>query len=113
MLRRAASHPFVIAWLPVLVVAPILILDAALSADGKPLTTINILAAVVACLPLVLRRRLSFPVQAPLLTGGVILVLWRLHSGSTVVLIPMVALVELALSGDRRRSVRMSLAVAP
>jgi signal transduction histidine kinase len=42
-----------------------------------------------------------------------VLVLWLLHPENTVVLIPMVALFELALNGDRRRSLWMSLAVVP
>jgi signal transduction histidine kinase len=111
--RRAASSPLVIDWLPVLVVAPVLVLDAALSVRGKPIGVVNVLAAFAGCLPLVLRRRLSFPLMAPLLVGGVVLVLWLLHPENTVVLIPMVALFELALNGDRRRSLWMSLAVAP
>ncbi len=68
---------------------------------------------IAGCLPLVLRRRLSFPRMAPLLVGGVVLVLWLLHPENTVVLIPMVALFELALGGDRRRSLWMGLAVVP
>src|SRR5450755_635548 len=111
--RRAASSPLVIDWLPVLVVPPVLVLDAALSVRGKPIGVVNVLAAFAGCLPLVLRRRLSFPLMAPLLVGGVVLVLWLLHPETSVVLIPMVALFELALNGDRRRSLWMSLAVAP
>jgi len=111
--RRAASSPLVIDWLPVLVVPPVLVLDAALSIRGKPIDVLNVLAAFAGCLPLVLRRRLSFPLMAPLLVGGVVLVLWLLHPETSVVLIPMVALFELALNGDRRRSLWMSLAVAP
>jgi signal transduction histidine kinase len=111
--RRAASSPLLIDWLPVLVLPPVLVLDAALSVRGKPIDIVNVLAAYVGCLPLVLRRRLSFPLMAPLLVGGVVLVLWLLHPENTVVLIPMVALFELALNGDRRRSSWMSLAVIP
>jgi signal transduction histidine kinase len=111
--RRAVSSPLVIDWLPVLVLPPVLVLDAALSVRGKPIDALNVLAAFVGCLPLVLRRRLSFPRMAPLLVGGVVLVLWLLHPQNTVVLIPMVALFELALGGDRRRSLWMSLAVVP
>lgn len=48
-----------------------------------------------------------------MLTAGIILVLWQLHPASTVVVIPMVALFELALRGDRRRSLWMSLVVVP
>ena len=111
--RRAASSPLLIDWLPVLVLPPVLVLDAALSVRGKPIDVLNVLAAFAGCLPLVLRRRLSFPRMAPLLVGGVVLVLWRVHPENTVVLIPMVALFELALNGDRRRSLWMSLAVVP
>jgi signal transduction histidine kinase len=111
--RRAASSPLLIDWLPVLVLPPVLVLDAALSVRGKPIDVINVLAAFAGCLALALRRRLSFPKMAPLLVGGVVLVLWLLHPENTVVLIPMVALFELALSGDRRRSLWMSLAVVP
>jgi signal transduction histidine kinase len=111
--RRAASSPLLIDWLPVLVLPPVLVLDAALSVRGKPIDVLNVLAAFAGCLPLVLRRRLPFPRMAPLLVGGVVLVLWLLHPENTVVLIPMVALFELALNGDRRRSLWMSLAVIP
>jgi signal transduction histidine kinase len=111
--RRAATSPLLIDWLPVLVLPPVLVLDAALSVRGKPVDVLNVLAAFAGCLPLVLRRRLSFPRMAPLLVGGVVLVLWLLHPENTVVLIPMVALFELALGGDRRRSLWMSLAVVP
>jgi signal transduction histidine kinase len=113
VVRRAASTAIVIDWLPVAVVPPVLVLDAALSSSGKPITLVSVLAAFVGCLPLVLRRRLSFPIMAPLLVAGIILVLWRLHPANTVVVIPMIALFELALSGDRRRSLWMSLAVVP
>ncbi|MFZ0039979.1 MAG: sensor histidine kinase [Solirubrobacteraceae bacterium] len=113
MARRAAPPGLLIDWLPVIVLPPILVIDAALSAHGKPITVVSVLAAVVACLPLVLRRRLSFPLLAPLLVAGILLALWLLHPGNTVVLIPMVALFELALNGDRRRSLWMSLAVVP
>jgi signal transduction histidine kinase len=111
--RRAASSPLLIDWLPVLALPPVLVLDAALSIRGKPIDVVNVLAAFAGCLPLALRRRLSFPRMAPLLVGGVVLVLWLLHPENTVVLIPMVALFELALGGDRRRSLWMSLAVVP
>jgi signal transduction histidine kinase len=43
----------------------------------------------------------------------VILILWQLHPANTVVLIPMIALFELALNGDRRRSLWMSVAILP
>ena len=113
VVRRVTSSPVVIDWLPVLVVPVVLVVDASLSSQGKPLTVISVGSAFVACLPLALRRRVSFPVMFPLIVGGVILTLWLLHPGNTVVLIPMVALFELALNGDRRRSLWMSVAVVP
>ncbi len=113
VLRRAARSPLFIDWLPVLVLPPVLVADAGFSSVGKPIGVVNVLATFAGCLPLVLRRRLAFPVMAPLLVAGVVLVLWQLHPENTVVLIPMVALLELALNGDRRRSLWMSLAVVP
>ena len=50
---------------------------------------------------------------APLIVGGVILALWQLHPANTVVVIPMIAMFELALNGDRRRSLWMSVALVP
>lgn len=110
---RAERNAVVLDWLPVLVVPAVLVFDAATSSDGKPITVISVLAAFVGCVPLALRRHILFPILAPLLTAGIILVLWQLHPASTVVVIPMVALFELALGGDRRRSLWMSLAVVP
>ncbi len=113
MALRLPRNPVVLDWLPVAVLPPVLIVDGVLGADGPPVSVWGVLAAVVACLPLVLRRRLGFALLAPLLTAGILLVLWRLEPGNTVVLIPMVALVELAYRGDRRRSVWTGLAVIP
>jgi signal transduction histidine kinase len=100
-------------WLPVVVLPPVLVLDGALSDGGPAITVLGVLAAVAGCLPLLLRRRLSFWALAPLLTAGIVLVLLAIEPGNTVVLIPMVALVELAARGDRRRSLWMSLVVVP
>jgi signal transduction histidine kinase len=100
-------------WLPVVVLPPVLVLDAAMSDGGPAVSVPGVLAAVVGCLPLLLRRRWSFPALAPLLTAGIVLVLFALEPGNTVVLIPMVALVELAARGDRRRSLWMAVAVVP
>ena len=110
---RPVHHPVAWAWLPVAVLPPLLVLDAALSSDGPAVSVLGVLAAIVACLPLVVRARLPFGVLAPLLTAGIILVLWQLEPGNTVVLIPMVALVELAQRGDRRRTLWVGLAVLP
>jgi signal transduction histidine kinase len=103
----------VLDWLPVVAVPPILILDAAVSSYGRPITALNVAAAFAGCLPLALRRRVAFPLLAPLLTAGIVLVLWRLHPASTVVVIPMIALFELALNGDRRRSLWMGVGTVP
>jgi signal transduction histidine kinase len=111
--RRVASSTEFLDWLPVAVVPPILILDAATSSGGKPITVVSVLAAFAGCLPLVVWRRVRFQVMFPLVTAGIILVLWQLHPPNTVVIIPMIALFELALSGDRRRSLWMGVATAP
>ena len=108
-----ASRPALRAWLPVAVLPPILVTEAAITAEGPDVTAFGILAAVVGCLPLVLRARLPFSQLAPLLTAGIVLVLWQLECGNTVVLIPMVALVELAARSDRRSNVWVGLAVVP
>ena len=110
--RRGRRNATVAAWLPVVVLPPLLVLDAALTSDGPRVTVLGLLAAVVGCLPLVLRRRLRFALLAPL-TAGIVLTLWRLEPGNTVVLIAMVALVELAARGDRRRTPWRGLAVVP
>jgi signal transduction histidine kinase len=99
--------------MPVAVVPPILIVDAAVSHDGKPITFVSVLAAFVGCVPLAMWRRVPFLVMFPLVTAGIILVLWQLHPPNTVVIIPMIALFELALSGDRRRSLAMGVATVP
>jgi signal transduction histidine kinase len=101
------------AWLPVAVLPPILLADSLISAEGPDLTAFGVLAAVVGCLPLVLRARLGFAALAPLLVPGIVLILWQLEPGSTVVLIPMVALFELATRSERRRNVWVALEVVP
>ncbi len=111
--RRSLSQAALVDWLPVVLVPPVLIVDAALSPSGKPVTGLAVLAAFVGCVPLALRRRMPFVLQFPFLTAGIILVLWQLHPADTVVLIPMVALFELAHSGDRRRSVWLGLGTIP
>jgi signal transduction histidine kinase len=111
--RRLARSPVVLDWLPVLLVPIVLIIDAALSAQGKPIGVVNVVCAFVASTPLAHRRHVTFPVLGPLIVGGVILVLWQLHPANTVVVIPMIAMFELALNGDRRRSLWMSVALIP
>ena len=111
--RRLACSPALHDWLPVLLVPIVLIIDAAISAQGKPLGVVNVLAAFVGSLPLAIRRHVTFLVLGPLIVGGVILVLWQLHPANTVVVIPMIAMFELTLNGDRRRSLWMSVALVP
>jgi signal transduction histidine kinase len=110
---RLARSPAFRAWLPVAVLPPILVADALLVHDGPEVTAWGAVAAVVGCLPLVLRARLGFFALAPLLTAGIVLVLRQLEPGNTVVLIPMVALVELAARSDRRHNLWAGLAVGP
>ena len=110
---RVTSSAAFLDWLPVAVVPPILIADAAVSQGGKPITVVSVLAAFVGCLPLVVWRRVPFVVVFLSVTAGICLVLWQLHPPNTVVIIPMIALFELALSGDRRRSLGMAVATVP
>jgi signal transduction histidine kinase len=114
VVARLAREPRFWAWLPVVVLPPVLVLDAALSDNpDKPVTAVGVLTAVVACLPLVVRRRLPFVALSLLITAGIVLVLWRLEPGNTVVLIPAVALAELATRTERRRLVRIAVGVTP
>ena len=113
--RRFAGSELVNDWWPVVVLPPIMVLNAAVSSDPaiKPITVVSVLATVVACLPLVLRRHCSFQVMVLPVTAGVALVVWQLNPSSTVALIPMVALLECALRGDRRRSLLIAAAIVP
>jgi signal transduction histidine kinase len=113
--RRFAGSELVNDWWPVAVLPPIMVLNAAVSGDPaiKPITVVSVFATVVACLPLVLRRHVSFPVMVLPVTAGVALVVWQLNPSSTVALIPMVALLECALRSDRRRSLVMAAAIVP
>jgi signal transduction histidine kinase len=110
---RLARSPTLRAWLPVVVLPPVLVAEALLTGKGPDVTAFGPVAAVVGCLPLVLRSRLGFLALAPLLTAGIVLILWALEPGNTVVLIPMVALAELASRSDRRHNVWVGLAVVP
>jgi signal transduction histidine kinase len=113
VLDHLASRPRLRAWLPVAVLPPVLLAEALLSDTGPDVTAFGIVAAVVGCLPLVLRERLGFLALAPLLTAGIVLILFALEPGNTVVLIPMVALAQLATQSDRRHNVSYGLAVVP
>jgi signal transduction histidine kinase len=98
------------AWLPVLVLPPILLGDAAIVGE-KPVTWAGVVVAVVACLPLVLRSRLSFVWMGPLITGGIILLLTQIEPENTLVLIPAVALVELGMRSSRRHNLWVAAAL--
>jgi len=113
--RRLAESELVNDWWPVVVLPPIMVLNAAVSSDPaiKPITVVSVLATVVACLPLVLRRHVSFTVLVLPVTAGVALEVWQLNPSSTLALIPMVALLECALRADRRWSLIMAAAVVP
>jgi signal transduction histidine kinase len=114
VVARLARNAAVRAWLPVVLLPPLLVADAALTPDhGPDVTALGVLAAYAGCLPLLVRRRLPFAVLGPLLTAGIILILAAVEPANTVVLIPMVALAELAARGDRRRSLWIGLAVVP
>jgi len=115
VVARLARNPTVVAWAPVVLLPPLLIADAAMSPEaGHPgVTVAGVAAAFAGCLPLVLRARWGFLRLAPLLTAGVVLVLFAIQPANTVVLIPMIALVQLATEGDRRHTLLIGLAVVP
>jgi signal transduction histidine kinase len=113
VLDRLARSPALRLWLPVAALPPVLLAEALLSDKGPDVTAFGPIAAVVGCLPLALRSRLTFAAMAPLLTAGIVLILWQLEPGNTVVLIPMVALADLATRSDRRRNVWIGVAVVP
>jgi hypothetical protein len=92
VLDRLTRSPSLRLWLPVVVLPPILLAEALLTEKGPDVTAFGPVAAVVGCLPLVLRRRLSFAALAPRLAAGMVVFLWPLEPGHPVVLIPRVAL---------------------
>ena len=100
-------------WLPVIVLPPILLLDGVLSEHGDRVDVLSVVFAYVATLPLALRSRLGFFGMAPLLVGGVVLVLWDFEPGTTVVAIPAWALFDLARNYGRRQTIIAAVAVAP
>ncbi len=109
----ALRNPTLQRWLPVIVLPPILLLDGVLSEKGDPVDLLSVVFAYVAVLPLALRARLGFFAMAPLLVGGVVLVLWDFEPGTTVVAIPAWALFELARNYGRRETIVAAVAVAP
>jgi signal transduction histidine kinase len=108
-----APPQWAIDWAPVVVLPPVFVLDAVISADGKPLTPLNIICGVVVCLPLAARRRLSLYPLVALVIAGVFLLMLLLHPGNTVVLLPMVAVFELARRYDRRRALHIAAICVP
>src|SRR3712207_4456350 len=92
----ALANPTVKRWLPVIVLPPILLLDGLLSSEGRDVDLLSVVPAVAATLPLAFRERLGFFAMAPLLVGGVVLVMWNFAPGKTVVAIPAWALFDLA-----------------
>src|SRR5918995_1835745 len=69
VIARLARNPTVVAWLPVLLLPPVLVADAAISAEGPDVTAAGVAAAFAGCLPLVLRARWGFWKLGPLLTA--------------------------------------------
>src|SRR4051794_7260584 len=100
-------------WLPVIVLPPILLLDGLLSADGNAVDLLSVVFAFVAALPLVWRAELPFFAMAPLLVGGIVLVLWDFEPSTTVVALPAWALFELARRRGRRQTIIAAIAVIP
>ena len=106
-----AVNPTLQRWLPVLVLPPILLLDGLLTDDGKDVDALDVLLTYVAVLPLVWRARLGFFALAPLLVGGVVLVLAAYGPGTTVVALPAWALYELARRNGRRDAIIAAVAL--
>jgi signal transduction histidine kinase len=113
MVTGPLGNPTLLRWLPVIVLPPVLLLDGVLSEKGEPVDLLSLVLAYVAVLPLALRARLGFFGMAPLLVGGVVLVLWDFEPATTVVAIPAWALFELARSYGRRETIVAAVAVAP
>ncbi len=100
-------------WWPCVAIPPLLVLGAAITRGAGALDVLGVLAAFVGCLPLALRRRLPFLLFAPVLTAGIVLVIWQLDPGDIVILIPLIALFDMAQRGDRRRSVWIAVITVP
>jgi signal transduction histidine kinase len=107
------ANPTLQRWLPVIVLPPILLLDGVLSEKGDEVNLLSVVFAYLAVLPLTLLPRLGFFAMAPLLVGGVVLVLWDFEPGTTVVAIPAWALFELARHCGRRETIVAAITVAP
>ncbi len=110
---RRAPPAWAIDWAPAALLGPVFVIDAVISDAGRPLTPVGVACGVVVCLPLGLRRRLSMAPLVVLIVAGVVLVMWQLHPGNTVVLLPMVAVFELARRYDRRRALWIAAICLP
>jgi signal transduction histidine kinase len=110
----ALRNPTLQRWLPVIVLPPILLLDGLLSKEhGGDVDLLSVVFTYIAVLPLALRERLGFFGMAPLLVGGVVLLLWDYEPGTTVVAIPAWALYDLARAYGRRQAILSAVLVAP
>jgi signal transduction histidine kinase len=109
----ALGNPTLQRWLPVIVLPPVLLLDGVLSEKGDAVDLLSVVFAYVAVLPLALRDRLGFFGMAPLLVGGIVLVLWDFEPGTTVVAIAMWVLFDLARRYGRRQTIVAAVAVIP
>jgi signal transduction histidine kinase len=110
----ALANPTLQRWLPVIVLPPILLLDGLLSKEhAGDVDLLSIVFTYVAVLPLAFRERLGFFGMAPLLVGGVVLLLWDYSPGTTVVAIPAWALYDLARVHGRRQAIPAALALGP
>jgi signal transduction histidine kinase len=107
------ANPTLQRWLPVIVLPPILLLDGLLSSDGRPVDALSVVFAFAAAVPLVWRAELPFHLMAPLLVGGIVLVLWDFEPSTTVVALPACALYELARRRGRRQTIIAAVAVVP
>src|SRR5215203_5114444 len=106
------ANPKLQRWLPVIVLPPILLLDGVLAHESD-VDLLSVVFTYLAVLPLALRARLGFFAMAPLLVGGVVLVLWDYEPGTTVVALPAWALFDLAREKGRRQTIIAAVAVAP
>lgn len=113
MSSRRAPPSWVIDWAPVVLLPPVFVLDVLISGNGRPLTPLGVACGVIVCLPLAVRRRLSLAPLVVLIVAGVVLAMWQLHPGNTVVLLPMIAVFELARRYDRRRALWIAAICVP
>ncbi len=111
-MMRVLGDPRWQRWLPLIVLPPILLLDGVL-ANEKDVTALSVVLTYLAVLPLALRTRLGFFTMAPLLVGGVILLLGNYDPAMTVVALPAWGLFDMAQTYGRRQSLFAAVALAP